>query len=265
MRLDGPHAGEVHHARLHLAALGREEQRRAIGVAGDELVVEPDGVAQNDGHVVRGRAFGRAAHHQRRAAGLARVLDGLDRPVGARNQDVGVIGEARRRSEPRKLVRVEARVRVVAEHREQRHVAREMRDHGAVLGRQIVEVVDGAKAARARHVLHDRSWIARDETDDVARHQPRIDVEAPASAVADDHRKLFALVEVRDAVGCGGGDPRGGCDRRDKSQPALAAGSVHCDLPLSCFVSVRARQRVRNPIMVLQDRMTTSSSAPSIR
>ncbi len=98
---------------MHLAALHGEEYRPGVGIAHDLLDVEADGVAQDDRHVVAGGAFRGAAEHQRIAAGPARIVDGLHRDVFAHDQDVGVVGEARRGAEPGELARIELRVALV--------------------------------------------------------------------------------------------------------------------------------------------------------
>src|SRR5262245_1085232 len=137
-----------------------------------------------------------------------------------------------------------------------------MRDDGAVLGRKIVEVVDGAQAAGARHVLHHRGRVAWDEAHDVARHQPRIDVEAAAGAVTDDHGDLLALVEIGNAVGCRRRDGCGGCDRRDENQRASAADFVHGWSSFSfVFFPVREAGAPATRNTVLLSWMTTSGSA----
>ena len=142
---------------------------------------------------------------------LARIVDGLHRDVLAHDQDVGVVGEARRRAEPVELARIELRVAVAAEHAHQRHVAGEMRDRGAVARRQIVEPVDGAQRSGARHVLHHHVGMAGDVAAEMAADQPRIDVVAAARPVADDQRHRLASVEVGDRVGR--------CRRRRQHRP----------------------------------------------
>jgi len=72
----------------------------------------------------------------------------------------------------------------------------EQTDRGAVLGRDRVEVVGGAQAAGARHVLHHDIGIARDVAAEMARQQARDDVVTAARPVADDQIDLLALVEI---------------------------------------------------------------------
>ena len=76
-----------------------------------------------------------------------------------------------------------------------------MRDRGAVLRRVVVEVIDRAQRARARHVLHHDGRIARNVAPDMARDQPAIDVVAAAGPIADDQVDLPALVEIGDRIG----------------------------------------------------------------
>ncbi len=179
----------------------REEQPARIRIAGDEPEVEAERTAQHHRHVVAGGALGGATEHQRRPAEPARIVDRLHRGVLADEQEVSVVGVARRGAEPGQRARVEPHIGVVADDGEERHVARKGGDRGAVVRRGIGEEVDGAQTAGARHVLHDHVWIAGNVPAEMSGEQPSIDVIAAAGAVADDQLDLLALVELGDRIG----------------------------------------------------------------
>jgi len=172
--------------------------------------------------------------HERRARARSCLGDRLHRRVGAHHQDVGVAGEARRRAEPDELARIELDVGIVRDQSDQRHIAAEQTDCGAVLGRDRVEVVGGAQAAGARHVLHHDIGIARNVAAEIARQQARDDVVTAARPVADDQIDLLALVEIVDRRlgACGyGKDYCGDQQRRDEAYRDLAHGSLDLSCP----------------------------------
>ena len=78
------------------------------------------------------------------------VLHGLHLRVLARGADGGVAAGT---AEIVELQRVELRA-LPAEQRLERDAAVDHADHGAVLGRGVVEPVDDQEPAGARHVLH---------------------------------------------------------------------------------------------------------------
>src|SRR5262249_40385942 len=81
-----------------------------------------------------------------------------------------------------------------------RNGAAEGAERGAVLGRDRIDVLRGAQAPGAGHVLrHDRR-PARDMLADVAGDQPAVEVVAAADAVADDEIDGLAAVEILDAL-----------------------------------------------------------------
>src|SRR6516165_9588954 len=105
-------------------------------------------------------------------------------------------------------------------------IAAEQTDCGAVLGRDRVEVVGGAQAAGARHVLHHDIGIAR--------QQARDDVVTTARPVAHDQIDLLALIEIVDRRlgACGYG--KGYCgdqQRRDEAYRDLPHGSLDLSCP----------------------------------
>src|SRR3954464_1891862 len=79
IRPDRPQRGEIGCPSVHLAALDCEIKRAAVGVAHYLFDVQADRVAQDDWHIVAGRALGRTTEHERLAARATRVLDRLRR------------------------------------------------------------------------------------------------------------------------------------------------------------------------------------------
>src|SRR5262249_21237307 len=104
-----------------------------------------------------------------------------------------------------------------AKESDERHVARERADGGAVLGREVVEIIDRAQAAGARHVLHDHARIAGNEPAEMARQEPRIGVVTAARPIADDQIDLLAPVETGDRTGVRGAHRQGRGDRHRRS------------------------------------------------
>ena len=74
-------------------------------------------------------------------------------------------------------------------------------DDGAVLRRDVVEIVEHLQPAGAGHVLRHDARIAGDVLADVASHQPRLDVVLAAGADPDQHVDRLAAVEVRHRIG----------------------------------------------------------------
>src|SRR6516165_163652 len=113
-------------------------------------------------------------------------------------------------------------------------IAAEQTDCGAVLGRDRVEVVGGAQAAGARHVLHHDIGIARNVAAQMTRQQARDDVVTAARPVADDHIDLLALVEIFDRALSERRYGKGYCgdqQRRDEAYRDLAHGSLDLSCP----------------------------------
>src|SRR5262249_10236448 len=102
-------------------------------------------------------------------------------------RDAAEPGESRRR---------ELRPLAAAEQRLEHHARRESGDRRAVLGGDVVEVVDRLEAAGARHVLRDELGVAGDMAAHMARERARIEVVAAAGAEADEERNRLAGIEV---------------------------------------------------------------------
>ena len=58
-------------------------------------------------------------------------------------------------------------------------------ERGAVLGRDLVEIIGGLEAAGARHVLRDQGRLSGDVLAQVARHHAAVEIVAAARGVAD--------------------------------------------------------------------------------
>ena len=71
---------------------------------------------------------------------------------------------------------------------------------GAVLRRDVVEIIGELERARARHVLHHDRRIARDMPAEMAGEDAGVGVIAAAGAIADDQVEVLAAIEVGDRV-----------------------------------------------------------------
>jgi hypothetical protein len=69
-------------------------------------------------------------------------------------------------------------------------------ERGAVLGRDLVEIVRGLEAAGARHVLRDQRRLSRNVLAQVARHHAAVEIVAAARGVADGDRDGLAGEEL---------------------------------------------------------------------
>ena len=61
---------------------------------------------------------------------------------------------------------------------------------------ELVEMVGGREASRARHIFDDKRRIARDMFAHVAGHQARVKIIAAAGSVAHHQTNRFALVKI---------------------------------------------------------------------
>ena len=73
--------------------------------------------------------------------------------------------------------------------------AGEIAEHGAVLGRDLADILIADQPARALHVLHDDRGLPLDMLADVAREQPALDVGRPAGGEVDQRGEALAFVE----------------------------------------------------------------------
>ncbi len=71
----------------------------------------------------------------------------------------------------------------------------------AVLGRDVIDVVDGTLAAGAGHVLDDDAGLAGDMAVEMACQCPRRHIVAAARRCRHDQRQALALVKRRDILG----------------------------------------------------------------
>src|SRR5262249_42237530 len=72
---------EPDQAPVELLALDGDEERVAVRITGDELDVETERIAQQNGHVIARRAFAGAAENERRSARAARIRNRGDRSI----------------------------------------------------------------------------------------------------------------------------------------------------------------------------------------
>jgi hypothetical protein len=133
------------------------------------------------------------------------------------------------------LTCVELRALAAAEQWLYHHARRETGNGGAVLGGDIVEIVDRLEAAGSRHVLRNEPWIARDVAAHMARERPRIDVIAAAGAEADHHLDGLAGVEI----GLGRGRWRCRQSRQRKACQPIRAPTIEITPPAHVPAPVR--------------------------
>ena len=82
-----------------------------------------------------------------------------------------------------------------------RNATRERAEYGAVLRRDIVDIVRHFKRSGARHVLRHQRRIAGYVLAHVACQRARIDVVAAASRKSDQNLNRLALIEIGDCIG----------------------------------------------------------------
>ena len=111
-----------------------------------------------------------------------------------------VVGKIRGGAEPDEFARVEADPGRVAENGEQRHVAGDRADGGAVVRGDRIEMVRGAQAAGPRHVLHHDRGVAGNVAAEISRDQPRAEIVAAAGTIADDHIDGPAAIKIGDRL-----------------------------------------------------------------
>jgi hypothetical protein len=90
--------------------------------------------------------------------------------------------------------------RLQAEQRLDHRAHEDRADHGAVLGRDIVDMGRQHVAGGARHVADDDGGVARKVLAQVPRNQARIEIVAAAGRRTDHDGDGFALVELRHRV-----------------------------------------------------------------
>ena len=90
-------------------------------------------------------------------------------------------------------------------------------EHGAVLRRDRIEVLDRALAARAGHVLRDDRRISGDMLAKEFGGEAGVEIVSAADAVADDQSDLLACVEIRHRIGAGLAWKRNAQDRKQES------------------------------------------------
>jgi hypothetical protein len=95
-------------------------------------------------------------------------------------------------------------LRAGAKERRDSHLPPEGAECGAILRRERKQMLRGAQAAGAGHVLHDDRRTARNVLAHVARQQASVDVVAATGVETDRKRDGLALVEILDTLGAGG-------------------------------------------------------------
>ena len=182
-------------AAVDLAALHGEVHLAAAGIAGDDLQLETEDVAQHVGHH---DAFGADAGAGNDQLACPQVLPGLHAGTARGHGDAGVGVDA---ADPVELDRIVLGVGGIAEQRLERNAALRCADMQAVLGRDIGDVVGHDQAAAARHVAHDHLRLTRQVAAEIFGEQPRVEVVAAAGRETDIDGDVLALVELRRRLG----------------------------------------------------------------
>ena len=176
---------------LHLAALHRQRDLAAAGIAHHQLEPGAQQIVQHHREVARRGAVAARADDQ---LGRQRVLEVLHRRVGAHEADIDVAVGVAEIKELRRLVLH----RRAAEQRLQDRAGKDRAGHGAVLRRDGIDIPGRAVRSGAAHVLHHDRRIAGDVIAEMAREQPCVGVVAAARRRADHDLELLALVELLD-------------------------------------------------------------------
>ena len=179
-------------------------------VAGNEIELHAQQVFLDDG-VIDQRASGAgAADDELLFEHLPIVLDGRIAAHDAHDAVlIGIANEA-------ELGRVELVEALASHQRVEERAGQDNANRCPVFGGDRVEIARSAQAAGAGHVLNDDVRIAWNMFLQMARDEPRIDIDAAAGRRARDHRDILALVEIRhrflrlQALGCKGCEPQGG-------------------------------------------------------
>src|SRR5262249_29498521 len=151
--------------------------RRGAVIAADELDLGVKDVEVEEREDIGIGARAIAAERDRLLQHVGPALDRRGMPADARRD---LVGNA---ADPGELRTVE--LRAGAKERRNAHLPSESAERGAVLRRKREQMLRGAQAAGARHVLwHDRG-AAWDMLAHVARQETRIDVVAAAGVEAD--------------------------------------------------------------------------------
>ena len=182
----------------------------------------PTHLVDHGRHDAGRRADADAADQQLR---LEQIVDVLHRRLRRGGADPA---GKRRRAEPVVAARVGLDVRKL-HHRLARQVARDRAEHGAVARRTHIDVIRRRQRRRLRHVLHHDGRLAGQLLGQVFRQQPRAEVVVVADLVADDERKLAALVELRRALRLRAASAEAIDESRDDSQ--RSANTRHPTLP----------------------------------
>ena len=219
-------------AAVNLAALERDHDVAAARIAGHDLELRAEQVVGDRRIDHRGRARAGGADRDRF---LLRVVDGAHAAFRPGDHDVVDVHHV---ADPVELAHVELDAGLPERLVGRRRLA-EHREHGAVLGRDLVEPVGGAAAAGARHVLCDHRRLAGDVLAEITREEFAIDVVAAARAIADDQAHGLAAIEVGDVVGCADA-PRGADSQHGRKR---CKSPKHHKPPITVRAGNRPRSR----------------------
>ena len=146
-----------------------------------------------------GRKRSREQHRGGAAAGgadsilsLTNILERFDAGCRERGADIDIGHHA---ADIRHARKIEPGIGI--RHAVERQRLREAAEHGAVPGRDVLEISCGREAPRSRHVLGDDDRVAGQMPRQKLGDQPAVDVVAAARPVSDDHPQRLAAIKIR--------------------------------------------------------------------
>lgn len=134
-----------------------------------------------------------SAYHQFR---VKQLVGRLDRGIGQGDTDPA---GAFRTAQPIELGRIEFHRRDL-EQRLARRIAADHAEGGTILGRQTIEIVGAHELAAARHVLGQKTRLARQFRHHMAADEAAPDIVFAARFRRDDQAHLLVLIELLDRL-----------------------------------------------------------------
>ena len=188
-----PRCPRIRAASAHLAALHREVDVVAAGIAGDDPELRADQRVHRLGIVDRaGGGAGRADHE----LPLHHVAD---RPNAGGVPGIHHVRAVGGVADPEEVAGIELDL-AAAKRLMRGHVLHDGVQHGAVARRLRGEPVGRLQADRAGHVAGDDRRLARNVPADMARNEPCAQVVVAAGRGRDQHGQGLAAIEIRHRV-----------------------------------------------------------------
>src|SRR4051812_9773291 len=177
-------------APVHLASLHRERDVVTARITAHEAKARAEDPVHHAREKIRVRRRAGASDDQLARIELLEARDPALRPGHAYAHLVV------RASDPAELRRLELRT-LPSKQRIERDASPDRPERAPVSRRHLVKPVRQPQTSPPRHVLQHHHRLTRQVLPHVAGEQPRVDVVAPADAVADVQVDLFSFVEIR--------------------------------------------------------------------